>query len=314
VHSPFLLAIALTTLMLNIGCAATSPNARHAGELTVETCIAQRASEHSELEAINARLRSHIREMDGQLAVARTDLRALRRANQRRATMRIGAEDTAPRQVPAEESAAVASAEEGPEEPRIVLRLYGTRPDAPSAESPRGPLPPLVLPPRPANIPGTLTVTGPRRADAPPPVAIPIAPAIPMEPSAEPPHSATPELAAAEYRDALALLRGRRLNEALARLRRFTQTYPRHAYADNALFWQGEVLYMQRQYREALDAFSGVVNRYPSGNKVPDALLKMARCHQRLGNARQARALLSRVQSQYPNSVAAQVALREDTT
>jgi tol-pal system protein YbgF len=120
------------------------------------------------------------------------------------------------------------------------------------------------------------------------------------------------EPAVRDYRAALALVRDRDLNEGLTRLRRFVQIYGGHAYADNALFWQGEVLFMQRRYQDALRAYSEVLSRYPRGNKVSDAMLKMARCHQRLGNTSQASSLLQRLRREFPQSVAARIASREE--
>lgn len=78
------------------------------------------------------------------------------------------------------------------------------------------------------------------------------------------------------------------------------ERYPAHELADNALYWLGEVEYAQKNYKQALDVFRKVVDVYPSGNKVPDALLKMAFCQQELGDKAKAKATLESLVNRFP--------------
>ncbi|HEX2657459.1 MAG TPA: tol-pal system protein YbgF [Polyangia bacterium] len=77
------------------------------------------------------------------------------------------------------------------------------------------------------------------------------------------------------YRQALEALRAGNQPAALAGFRRFLEENPRHAYADNAQYWIGECFYDVRDYRAAEPEFRRVIERYPHGNKVPDAMLKL---------------------------------------
>jgi len=77
------------------------------------------------------------------------------------------------------------------------------------------------------------------------------------------------------YREALESLRAGNQQAALAGFRRFLEENPRHAYADNAQYWIGECFYDGRDYRAAEPEFRRVIERYPHGNKVPDAMLKL---------------------------------------
>lgn len=77
------------------------------------------------------------------------------------------------------------------------------------------------------------------------------------------------------YRGALEALRVGNQKSALADFRRFLDENPRHAYADNAQYWIGECFYDVRDYRSAESEFRRVIERYPHGNKVPDAMLKL---------------------------------------
>ena len=57
--------------------------------------------------------------------------------------------------------------------------------------------------------------------------------------------------------------------------REFVRRYPHHDYADNAQYWLGECFYDQRAYDKAAPEFRAVVQRWPTGNKAPDAMLKL---------------------------------------
>jgi tol-pal system protein YbgF len=76
--------------------------------------------------------------------------------------------------------------------------------------------------------------------------------------------------------------------------------FPEHELADNAQYWLGEIDYVQQKYRQALEGFRTVLERWPRGNKVPDAMLKMAYCHAELGEQAKARETLERVMKDYP--------------
>jgi len=86
---------------------------------------------------------------------------------------------------------------------------------------------------------------------------------------------------------------------------RFARELPSHEYADNSLYWEGECYYAQSKYKSAIQVFESVVQRYPSGNKAPDALLKMALSHQNLGEKKAANSIVQRLLNEYPFSDAA---------
>ena len=90
--------------------------------------------------------------------------------------------------------------------------------------------------------------------------------------------------------------------EAIAR------EHPRHDYADNALYWKGEAAYDQRNFSGALAAFTAVVERYGGGNKAPDALLKIGLCYHNLGDAANARDVLTELIAAYPGARASDIA------
>ncbi|TPV96699.1 MAG: tol-pal system protein YbgF [Myxococcales bacterium FL481] len=110
------------------------------------------------------------------------------------------------------------------------------------------------------------------------------------------------------YREAMDLYHRGRYAEAERRFAQLARSHPEHAYADNALYWQGEAAYDQQRYADALAAFTDVVERYGGGNKAPDALLKIGLCYGRLGDRANAHDVLTQLIAAYPRSKASRVA------
>ncbi len=92
--------------------------------------------------------------------------------------------------------------------------------------------------------------------------------------------------------------------------------YPRHDLADNALYWIGEGYYAQAQWLTSAQAFLRVAKEYPRGNKVPDAMLKMALCYRKLGDDHGADDVLKQLTRLYPGTEAADkaTAMKKATT
>ncbi len=109
----------------------------------------------------------------------------------------------------------------------------------------------------------------------------------------------------AEYQAAFNLLKDGKYPEASAALRDFVARHRDHDLASNALYWLGEAQYVQRDFPGALAAFDGVLRDYPGARKAPDALLKAGYCQYELKRYDAARASLSRLAQEFPDSPAA---------
>ncbi len=94
----------------------------------------------------------------------------------------------------------------------------------------------------------------------------------------------------------------KRFSEAREFLNTFLKTYPRHALADNALYWIGESYYAEKKYKTALHYFERVGVEYPSGNKVPDSILKKGFAYYSLGRGERAKKELTTLLQEYPES------------
>jgi tol-pal system protein YbgF len=84
--------------------------------------------------------------------------------------------------------------------------------------------------------------------------------------------------------------------------------YPHHDYADNAQYWLGECFYDQKRYDKAAPEFRAVITRWPTGNKAPDAMLKLGFSLLALGDADKGGKVLREVPATYPRTEAARLA------
>lgn len=173
-----------------------------------------------------------------------------------------------------------------PSKSRPVLRLVGSGNDSitqvePEAGAEEGP----------AKIPATKRVVG----------------GAPSEPRRVPIHDpdGVPLLL---YKQSLDHLKGTRHADAAAGFREFLRRFPQHDYADNAQYWLAECYYDLKDFVTAVREFRRVVDVYPQGNKVPDALLKVGLGYLLLGNEAAGRGTLAELQKSFPSHTAARVA------
>jgi tol-pal system protein YbgF len=85
----------------------------------------------------------------------------------------------------------------------------------------------------------------------------------------------------------------------------FVNKFSDHELADNALYWLGECSYTTGDYETAANIFKRLVQTYPKGQKVPDALLKTGYAYMAIDDVRQADHYFKQVITRYPFSPAA---------
>jgi tol-pal system protein YbgF len=136
-----------------------------------------------------------------------------------------------------------------------------------------------------------------------------------VEAAAEPPQTAKREEVDVEgYRRGLSLIREQKFDEALVELDAFSSAHPSHPYADNALYWCGEIHYLRHEYAAALGYFERIEKLHPWANKAADALYRMGQIYLRRGDTARAQAYFEKVREQFPDTAAARLALREDAS
>lgn len=114
-----------------------------------------------------------------------------------------------------------------------------------------------------------------------------------------------------EYREALGLVRERRCNQAVPKLRDLIRRNPKSAIADNAQYWIGSCYYSQRDYSRAIIELNDLVLKYPKGDRVPAALLLMADAFADSGDKIDARLVLQKLISQHGSAPEADQARRK---
>lgn len=143
--------------------------------------------------------------------------------------------------------------------------------------------------------------------------------AAPAKPAAKP--AAEPGVARAEpqggagvaasqrdYEDAWKRLRERDYRGAIEQFKKFVEEHSGSSLADNAQYWIGESYYALQEFDEAILEFDVVRKKYPDGDKVPAAWLKIGYAFAELGNRVDARLILQEVINRYPQSKEAEKA------
>jgi tol-pal system protein YbgF len=90
--------------------------------------------------------------------------------------------------------------------------------------------------------------------------------------------------------------------------RQYLQLFPEGELSDNAQYWIGECYYAQQQFREASQAFNAVITRFPRGDKVPAAMLKLGYSQYALGRRDSALSTLQDLARKHPFSNEAKLA------
>jgi tol-pal system protein YbgF len=102
------------------------------------------------------------------------------------------------------------------------------------------------------------------------------------------------------YRQSYEALRLGKHDEAADGFREFLRRYTAHDLADNAQYWLGECYYDVKDFTSAVREFRRVVERFPHGNKVPDALLKVGYSYLALGSIDAGKQTLEQLVRSYP--------------
>ena len=143
------------------------------------------------------------------------------------------------------------------------------------------------------------------------PLGAPAAPAYAprQQQSAVAPHPAAAPAAAAASGPARALfdqgygaLNRREYTAAEGYFQQFLEEYPSDPLAGSAQYWFGESAFVSGEYKTAADRFLKTFTTYPSSERAPEALLKLAISLRRLGNNNDACATFAELAQRYPKA------------
>jgi tol-pal system protein YbgF len=95
---------------------------------------------------------------------------------------------------------------------------------------------------------------------------------------------------------------------AIQGFQEYRKRFPDTDLSDNALYWIGECYYSKRQFKEAVDAFTELLNTYKDSDKAAAALLKKGLAYLELGDRAQAVINLQYVLYEHPGTKEADLA------
>lgn len=110
------------------------------------------------------------------------------------------------------------------------------------------------------------------------------------------------------YDYALGLIKGGETRKGREVLSAFAARHPDHRLMQNVYYWKGETFYAEKDFESAILSFQDVIDRFPGGDKAPDAMLKQGFSFEALKDKKNARIVLELILTKYPRSPAAEKA------
>ena len=120
--------------------------------------------------------------------------------------------------------------------------------------------------------------------------------------------AATPASDQALYLEAKRAFDDGNLEAARKGFEQLITEFPKSQEADNSQFWIGETYYREKWYEKAILEYQKVIEKYPSGNKVPAALLKQGLSFLNIGETNNARLVLKELVAKHPGTNEASIA------
>jgi tol-pal system protein YbgF len=86
---------------------------------------------------------------------------------------------------------------------------------------------------------------------------------------------AAPSATKPQFDAAMNLLGKSQYDEARAAFRNFADSYPQDPLAPQAVYWVGDIAYVQKDYANAARAFAEEIKKYSSSPRAPESMLKL---------------------------------------
>ncbi|MGB5833831.1 MAG: tol-pal system protein YbgF, partial [Thiohalocapsa sp.] len=110
------------------------------------------------------------------------------------------------------------------------------------------------------------------------------------------------------YRAAFDLLKDRKYPDAKKEFTSMLARYPQGQFADNGLYWLGEIGYVTKDYPAAMNHFNRLIADYPLSPKLPGAMLKLGYVYYDQQDLEQARRVLVEVAERFPDTTEGRLA------
>lgn len=101
---------------------------------------------------------------------------------------------------------------------------------------------------------------------------------------------------------AMKLLARTQYDEARSAFRAFADSYPNDELAPQAVYWVGDIAYVQKDYSAAARAFAEEIKKYPESTRAPDSMLKLGQSLIAMGQKQEGCTALAALPTKYPNA------------
>jgi tol-pal system protein YbgF len=101
---------------------------------------------------------------------------------------------------------------------------------------------------------------------------------------------------------AMNLLARAQYDEAAGAFRSFADTYPDDDLASQAVYWVGDIAYVQKNYSDAARAFVEEIKKYPQSGRAPDSMLKLGQSLIAMDQKKEGCTTLGALASKYPSA------------
>lgn len=116
--------------------------------------------------------------------------------------------------------------------------------------------------------------------------------------SIQPPPSVTRK----KFDAAMNLLAKAQYDEASAAFRGFADNYPDDDLAPQAVYWVGDIAYVQKDYPGAARAFAEEIKKYPTSPRGPDSMLKLGQSLIAMDQKKEGCTTLAALPGKYPSA------------
>ena len=117
------------------------------------------------------------------------------------------------------------------------------------------------------------------------------------------PQGAVPD-ARPRFDAAMNLLAKAQYDEARAAFRTFADENPKDTLAPQAVYWVGDIAYVQKDFGAAAQAFAEAIKKYPTSSRGPDSMLKLGQSLFALGQKKEGCLTLGAIKGKYPKASA----------
>lgn len=121
-------------------------------------------------------------------------------------------------------------------------------------------------------------------------------------PAGAPAPAASDDAVHAQFTAAMNLLARARYDEARAAFRSFADANPQNELASQAVYWVGDIAYVQKDYDSATRAFAEVIKKYPTSARAPDSMLKLGQALLASGRKKEGCTALAALPAKYPKA------------